>query len=87
MSGMSPRGRAQGPAEAILSDGEAMILGVDGVSDFDALHSGRHNEEVQLCAFDLLVEGGDDLRKLPLHMRKANLERLLARRPHPTPRP
>src|SRR5246127_3144192 len=62
-------------------DGEAVILGVDGVSDFDALHSGRHNDEVQLCAFDILVEGDDDLRKLPLHLRKINLERLLARRP------
>jgi bifunctional non-homologous end joining protein LigD len=62
-------------------DGEAVILGVDGYSDFDALHSGRHNDEVQLCAFDILAEDGDDLRKLPLSMRKANLERLLARRP------
>jgi ATP-dependent DNA ligase len=62
-------------------DGEAVILGVDGISDFDALHSGRYNEEVQLCAFDILAEGGDDLRQLPLSMRKANLERLLARRP------
>ena len=62
-------------------DGEAVILGVDGISDFNALHSGRHNDEVQLCAFDILIEGGDDLRKLPLSMRKANLERLLARRP------
>jgi ATP-dependent DNA ligase len=62
-------------------DGEAVILGVDGVSDFNALHSGKHNEEVQLCAFDLLAEGGDDLRKLPLHLRKTNLDRLLARRP------
>jgi ATP-dependent DNA ligase len=34
-----------------------------------------------LRAFDVLVEGGEDLRKLPLSMRKANLERLLARRP------
>jgi len=62
-------------------DGEAVILDVDGVSDFDALHSGKHNDEVQLCAFDILVEGDDDLRKLPLHLRKASLERLLARRP------
>jgi len=54
---------------------------VDGISDFDALHSGKHNEEVHLCAFDILVEGGDDLRKLLLSMRKANLARLLARRP------
>jgi ATP-dependent DNA ligase len=57
-------------------DGEAVILGVDGISDFNALHSGKHDEEVQLCAFDLLAEGDDDLRKLPLSMRKANLERL-----------
>ena len=62
-------------------DGEAVVLGVDGVSDFDALHSGKHDDEVQFCAFDILAEGGDDLRKLPLSMRKANLERLLVRRP------
>ena len=62
-------------------DGEAVILGVDGISDFNALHSGRNNEEVQLCAFDVLAMDGDDLRRLSLSMRKANLERLLARRP------
>jgi len=62
-------------------DGEAVVLGVDGVSDFNALHSRKHDDEVQFCAFDILVEGDDDLRKLPLSMRKANLERLLARRP------
>jgi ATP-dependent DNA ligase len=36
---------------------------------------------VQLCAFDVLALDGEDLRKLPLSMRKANLARLLARRP------
>jgi ATP-dependent DNA ligase len=36
---------------------------------------------VQFCAFDILVEGGDDLRKLPLHLRKTSLQRLLTRRP------
>jgi ATP-dependent DNA ligase len=61
-------------------DGEAVILGVDGISDFDALHTGKHDEEVQLCAFDVLVEGGDDLRKLPLSMRKPNYGRRRARR-------
>jgi ATP-dependent DNA ligase len=45
------------------------------------LHSGKRNEEVQLCAFDVLAMDGDDLRDLPLSMRKANLARLLARRP------
>jgi bifunctional non-homologous end joining protein LigD len=62
-------------------DGEAVILGVDGISDFNALHSGKYNEEVQLCALDLLAMDGDDMRDLPLSMRKANLARLLARRP------
>jgi bifunctional non-homologous end joining protein LigD len=62
-------------------DGEAVILGIDGVSDFNGLHSDKHNDEVQLCAFDIFVEGSNDLRKLPLHMRKTSLERLLAGRP------
>jgi ATP-dependent DNA ligase len=62
-------------------DGEAVVLGVDGIADFDALHSGRHNAEVQLYAFDCLALDGDDLRKLPLSMRETNLDRLLARRP------
>ena len=49
-----------------------------GVSEFDALRSG--DDEVLFCAFVILVEGGDDLRKLQLHFRKTNLERLLAAR-------
>ena len=57
-------------------DGEAVILGVDGISDFNALHTGKHNHEVQLYAFDLLAMEGDDLRDLPLSMRKASLARL-----------
>lgn len=62
-------------------DGEAVVLGVDGVPDFNALHSRKHDEEAQLYAFDVLVMGAEDLRPLPLHMRKANLAQLLARRP------
>ena len=62
-------------------DGEAVILGVDGYSDFNALHCGKHNEEVKLCAFDVLAMDGDDLRDWPLSLRKTNLQRLLARRP------
>jgi bifunctional non-homologous end joining protein LigD len=62
-------------------DGEAVILGVAGYSDFNALHSGKHNEEVQLYAFDILALDDDDLRSLPMSMRKTNLARLLARRP------
>jgi bifunctional non-homologous end joining protein LigD len=62
-------------------DGEAVVLGVDGIADFDALHSRKHEDQVQLYAFDILALDGDDLRGLPLSMRKTNLARLLARRP------
>ena len=62
-------------------DGEAVLLGVDGIPDFDALHSRQRDEEVQLYAFDIMALDGEDLRGLPLSMRKTNLTRLLARRP------
>lgn len=61
-------------------DGEAVVLGVDGVSDFNALHSRKCDHEVQLYAFDMLAGDGDDHRSLPLTLRKTNLARLLARR-------
>jgi len=54
-------------------DGEAVVLGVDGISDFNALHSGKHSEEMQLCAFDVLAMDGDDLRRLPLSMPRPTL--------------
>ena len=31
-----------------IIDGEAVVLGVDGISDFNGLHSRRHDDEVQL---------------------------------------
>jgi bifunctional non-homologous end joining protein LigD len=66
---------------SFVIDGEAVLLGVDGISDFDGLHSRQHDDEVQLYAFDALMVDGDELRKLPLSMRKTNLDRLLAKRP------
>ena len=75
------RGRAAEPQfSSFVIDGEAVLLGVDGVSDFNGLHSRKHDAEVEFYAFDMLVSDGDDLRKLPLSMRKTNLARLLARR-------
>jgi bifunctional non-homologous end joining protein LigD len=65
---------------SFVIDGEAVLLGVDGRSDFDGLHSRKYEDEVQFYAFDMLVSEGDDIRKLPLSMRKASLSRLLARR-------
>jgi ATP-dependent DNA ligase len=67
-------------AKHFVLDGEAVLLGVDGISDFDGLMSRQSDDEVQLYAFDILALDGDDLRKLPLHLRKTNLQRLLARR-------
>jgi bifunctional non-homologous end joining protein LigD len=57
-----------------------VLLGVDGISDFNGLPARRYDAEVQFYAFDILVSDGEDLRKLPLSMRKVSLARLLARR-------
>jgi bifunctional non-homologous end joining protein LigD len=54
---------------------------VDGYSEFNALHSGKQDDEVELCAFDVLAMNGDDLRALPPSLRKTNLARLPAGRP------
>ena len=64
------------PSQFVL-DGEAVVLNVDGLSDFAALQSRRYEDEVQFYAFDMLAGDGDDFRRLPLSMRKTNLARLL----------
>ena len=51
---------------SFVIDGEALLLGVDGRSDFNGLHSRKHDAEVQFYAFDMLVSDGEDLRKPPL---------------------
>ncbi|MEY9227728.1 bifunctional non-homologous end joining protein LigD [Bradyrhizobium japonicum] len=66
-------------ATSFVIDGEAVLLGADGISDFNGLHSRKRDSEVQLYSFDVLVADGEDLRKLPLSLRKTNLARLLAR--------
>ena len=66
----------QNRSTSFVIDGEAVLLGVDGRSDFNGLHSRQRDDEVQFYAFDMLVSDGDDLRKLPLSMRKTNLARL-----------
>ena len=65
-------------SSSFVIDGEAVLLGVDGRSDFNGLHSRKHDDEVQFYAFECLVNNGDDIRKLPLSLRKGNLARLLA---------
>jgi bifunctional non-homologous end joining protein LigD len=58
-------------------DGETVVLDKDGVSNFDALASRKHDKRAQFYAFDMLAGDGDDYRGLPLSIRKRNLARLL----------
>jgi ATP-dependent DNA ligase len=66
--------------EDFVIDGETVVVGLDGGSDFGALHSGRHNERAQFYAFDMLAGDGEGQRQLALSLRKTNLARLLRRR-------
>jgi bifunctional non-homologous end joining protein LigD len=66
--------------KSFVIDGEVVVLGTDGVSDFDALASRQHDKRAQLYAFDMLAGDGEDLRPQALVLRKANLARLLKRR-------
>jgi ATP-dependent DNA ligase len=60
------RSKARGPSSPCVS-----------IADFNALRSRRHDEELQLYAFDVLGLDGEDLSGLPLSLRKTNLARLL----------
>ena len=55
---------------SFLIDGEVVVCRDDGVSDFDALRSRRHDHEVTQIAFDLIELQGDDLRNQKLIDRK-----------------
>jgi bifunctional non-homologous end joining protein LigD len=57
-------------AEVICTDGK-------GIPDFDRLHSRTNDHLAFACAFDLLMVGDQDLRRLPLAKRKVALRRLL----------
>src|SRR5204863_1722121 len=65
--------------ESFVIDGEAVVLGTDGISVFEALHQGKRNAEVRLYAFDLLSGDGVDMRGETLQIRKLWLSRLLNR--------
>jgi ATP-dependent DNA ligase len=58
--------------EQFVLDGEAVVLGLDGIADFNALHSRKHDKEVQLYAFDIMALDGEDLRPLPLSIKVKN---------------
>jgi bifunctional non-homologous end joining protein LigD len=61
-------------------DGELVALGKDGISHFQLLQNAlRHEAKLLYCAFDLMFENGEDLRKLPLLERKKRLKAILPR--------
>ena len=60
-----------------IFDAEVVWLGVDGVSDFEALHSRANDDRATACAFDLLMLNGADLRKRPFAERKPLLQKVL----------
>jgi bifunctional non-homologous end joining protein LigD len=67
-------------AGSAIIDGEVVVPGPKGVTDFSVLQNelkGRSGKIV-LVAFDLLYLNGDDLRRLPLVERKAQLKLLVA---------
>ena len=73
---------AQWP-DAVL-DGELCALAEDHMPDFSALQaaiSDGETGELIYFAFDLLFEGGEDLRELPLSHRKARLQAYMDRIP------
>jgi bifunctional non-homologous end joining protein LigD len=64
-------------AKSFTIDGEAMVLGSDGLSRFDELRRREAAHSAMLFAFDLIEHDGQDLRDLPFLDRKAALARLL----------
>jgi bifunctional non-homologous end joining protein LigD len=65
------------PVDSALIDGEAVVFRSDGHSDFAALRTKAGAERAAFVAFDLVSLDGEDIRKLPLEVRRARLERLI----------
>jgi ATP-dependent DNA ligase len=65
------------PVTRFLIDGEAVVCGEDGVSDFERLRCRADNASVFLYAFDLLAIDGTDIRRERLEERRTPLARIL----------
>jgi bifunctional non-homologous end joining protein LigD len=66
------------PRSCII-DGEAVVLGDDGLPSFDRLRYRRRDASVILVAFDLIELNGEDVRRDPIEKRKVALAKLLSR--------
>jgi ATP-dependent DNA ligase len=65
-------------AKSFTIDGEAVVLGPDGLSRFEELSRREAARTAILYAFDLIEYDGEDLRKRPFLDRKVALGRLLS---------
>ena len=64
-------------AKSFTIDGEAVVVGPDGLSRFDDLRRREAARTAILYAFDLIEHDGEDLRDRPFLARKTALARLL----------
>jgi ATP-dependent DNA ligase len=71
------RGASLLKAKSFIIDGEAVVVGPDGLTDFEALRRRGAGDVAVLYAFDLIELDGNDLRSLPIETRKATLASLL----------
>jgi bifunctional non-homologous end joining protein LigD len=67
-------------AASAVIDGEIVVPAADGATDFSVLQNELkgQSKKIVMVAFDLLYLNGRDLRKLPLHERKAALKKIVA---------
>jgi bifunctional non-homologous end joining protein LigD len=65
------------PIDSALLDGEAVVFGPDGHSDFAALRTNKGAAQGSLVAYDLLRFQGEDWRSMPLEVRRAQLGSLV----------
>src|ERR1700675_4492978 len=72
-------GAARLKADSFTIDGEAVVIGADGLSRFDELRRAAGARVAFLYAFDLLELNGEDLREQPLLARRKALATLLRR--------
>jgi bifunctional non-homologous end joining protein LigD len=64
-------------AKSFTLDGEAVVVGRNGLTGFEALRRRGSGDVAMLYAFDLLEYDGSDLRRMSLETRKATLASLL----------
>jgi bifunctional non-homologous end joining protein LigD len=81
-----PKALAALPARTAILDGELVVEGASGASDFPALQadlSAGRTDRFRYWLFDALYLDGEDLRRRPLVERKERLAALLAGVPEP----